>query len=197
MHIDIDLLLTWGGIIKKHKKNEILFSEGYKAKDYFQLIEGEIKMFNTNMEGKEFIQGVFFEGESFGEPPLFIEEPYPSTAITVKDSTIIKISRDRYFKILEEYPSLQMDFLKNFARRIYNKSTTTRDIINSTPEQRITSFLAFQKRSICTGNEKVMIPYTRQEIANFIGLRVETVIRTLAKMHSEKKVEIINRKLYY
>ncbi len=197
MHIEIDLLLTWGGLIKKYKKNELLFVEGNKAKDYFQVISGEVKLFNTSIEGKEYIQGVFFDNESFGEPPLFIDEPYPSTAITVKDSTIIKISKDRYFKILAEYPGLQMDFLINFARRIYNKSTTTRDIVNCTPEQRITSFLTFQKGSISNNNERVLIPFTRQEIANFIGLRVETVIRTLAKMHLEKKVEIINRKLYF
>jgi len=41
------------------------------------------------------------------------------------------------------------------------------------------------------------IPYTRQEIANFTGLRVETVIRYLTKMKVGKIVEINNRKLIY
>ena len=38
---------------------------------------------------------------------------------------------------------------------------------------------------------------TRQEIADFTGLRVETVIRTLKRMEQENKIEIRNRKLYY
>lgn len=195
--MDIDLLLTWGGIIKKYKKNEFLFIEGNKAKDYFQVITGEVKLFNAGFDGKEFIQGIFFDNDSFGEPPLFIDEPYPATAKTVKDTTIIKISKDRYFKILKEYPGLQSEFLAIFARRIYNKSIIARDIISSSPEQRITNFLISQKKHITNNGEKVLIPFTRQEIANFIGLRVETVIRTIAKMHLEKKVEIINRKLYF
>lgn len=35
------------------------------------------------------------------------------------------------------------------------------------------------------------------EIANFTGLRVETVIRTFAKMKSTNKIEIINHKIYF
>jgi CRP-like cAMP-binding protein len=46
-------------------------------------------------------------------------------------------------------------------------------------------------------NEKELIPFTRQEIANFTGLRVETVIRALSKMSKCKKVDIINHKIYY
>jgi CRP-like cAMP-binding protein len=46
-------------------------------------------------------------------------------------------------------------------------------------------------------DEKIHIAFTRQEIANFTGLRVETVIRTLKKMEEENKVTIDHRKLYY
>ncbi len=46
-------------------------------------------------------------------------------------------------------------------------------------------------------NEKNFVNHTRQEIANLTGLRVETVIRTLKKMETEKLVCIINRKLYF
>ena len=45
--------------------------------------------------------------------------------------------------------------------------------------------------------KKELVEFTRQEIANFTGLRVETVIRELSKMSKTNKVEIINHKLYY
>ena len=47
------------------------------------------------------------------------------------------------------------------------------------------------------GGAPELVPFTRQEIANFTGLRVETVIRALGKMHVEKKIEIKNHKIYY
>ena len=41
-------------------------------------------------------------------------------------------------------------------------------------------------------SKKELVPFTRQEIANFTGLRVETVIRAFSKMKEEKKIDIIN-----
>lgn len=79
------------------------------------------------------------------------------------------------------------------ARRIHNKATTSKDIINQKPEFRIQAFLDSCKKS----SQKEMIAFTRQEIANFTGLRVETVIRTLGKMKQKKVVEIVNHKIYY
>lgn len=44
---------------------------------------------------------------------------------------------------------------------------------------------------------KSKFPIICQEIANYTGLRVETVIRTLAKMKTQKTVQIVERKLIY
>lgn len=196
MQIDLDLLFTWGAISKKYKKNEVIFNEDDIAHFYYQIIDGNVRMFNSNDEGKEFTQGVFCKGDGFGEPPLFIDEVYPSTAITIQDCTIIKLSKDKFLKILDEYPSIQKSLLNIFARKIHSKANTSKEIINQKPEFRIIAFLNhFKKKSEC--RERVLIPYTRQEIANFTGLRVETVIRVFSKMNLCEKVEIINHKIYY
>lgn len=197
MQIDIDLLYSWGAVAKKYKKNEVVFDENELAYFYYQILDGGVRMYNSNEEGKEFTQGLFCQGEAFGEPPLFIDETYPSTAITIQDSTILKLSKDRFLKILDEYPYIQKYFLLLFAQKIHAKANTSKEIINQKPEFRIVAFLnSFKKKS---GNlkDKLLIPYTRQEIANFTGLRVETVIRVLTKMNDCKKVEIINHKIYY
>ena len=97
--------------------------------------------------------------------------------------------------MLEEYPSIQKNLLKLMARRIHSKATSSKDIINQKPEFRIISFLNSHKNSDC--NTKELVIFTRQEIANFTGLRVETVIRALTKMSKINKVEIINHKIYY
>jgi CRP/FNR family transcriptional regulator len=197
MQIDIDLLFSWGAVAKKYKKNEIIFDEDEVAHFYYQIIEGSVRMFNSNDEGKEFTQGLFCKGNSFGEPPLFIDQPYPSKAITIQDSIIIKLSKDKFLKILDEYPSIQKSFLLLLANKIHSKSNTSKEIINQKPEFRIVAFLNTHKKKSECSNEKVLIPYTRQEIANFTGLRVETVIRVLCKMNTCDKLEIVNHKIYY
>ncbi|HQE33299.1 MAG TPA: Crp/Fnr family transcriptional regulator [Flavobacterium alvei] len=197
MQIDLDLLYSWGAVAKKYKKNEVIFEEGEAAHFYFQIMEGSVRMFNSNEEGKEFTQGLFCDGDGFGEPPLFINETYPANAITIQDSTIIKLSKDKFLKILDEYPNIQKDFLILFAQKIHTKSKTSKDIINQKPEFRITSFLNSYKRKSGNSTERLLIPFTRQEIANYTGLRVETVIRVFSKMNEAKKVEIIHHKIYY
>ncbi|WP_310560518.1 Crp/Fnr family transcriptional regulator [Flavobacterium sp.] len=197
MQIDLDLLYSWGAVAKKYKKNEIIFDEDETANFYYQILEGSVRLYNSNDEGKEFTQGIFCNGDGFGEPPLFINDTYPSKAITILDSTILKLSKDKFLKILDEYPSIQKYFLILFAQKIHSKSKTSKEIINQKPEFRIIAFLnSFKKKSGCT-NDKILIPYTRQEIANYTGLRVETVIRVFAKMHEAKKVDIIHHKIYY
>jgi CRP-like cAMP-binding protein len=43
-------------------------------------------------EGRIFTQGVFGENESFGEPPLFLSEPYPACAIAESETVILQLS---------------------------------------------------------------------------------------------------------
>lgn len=197
MQIDTDILITWGAVAKKFRKGDVIFHEGDHPRFYYQILDGTVKMFNTNLDGKEFTQSEFKTGRSFGEPPLFIDENYPSTAVACQDSVILKLPKEKFLEILDEYPVFQKKMITLFAKRIYSKSTTAREIINNTPETRIMGFLNDYKKKHNSENEKIEIPYTRQEIANYIGLRVETVIRTLAKMKTKNVVQIIERKLIY
>ena len=198
MQIDLDLLYSWGAVAKKYKKNEIVFEEDEVAYFYYQILDGSVRMFNSNDEGKEFTQGIFCKGDGFGEPPLFINEVYPSKAITTQDSTILKLSKDKFLKILDEYPSIQKYFLILLAHKIHCKSKTSKEIINQKPEFRIIAFLnSFKKKVGNNTTDRILIPYTRQEIANHTGLRVETVIRVFTKMKDCNKVEIISHKIYY
>ena len=197
MHIDTNLLITWGAVSRKYRKNEFIFYEGDQCRFYHQIEEGKVKMCCYNDEGKVYIQGMFLKDESFGEPPLFLNEIYPACAVAETDCTILKLSKESLFKILNEYTELQMLFITNFAKRIYDKASANKNIISIHPDQRITGFLKkYKKENQLTGS-KVLIPYTRQQIADFLGLRVETVIRTLKKMEENQKVEIRKRKLYF
>ncbi len=197
MQIDTNILIAWGGIAKKYHKNETIFSEDDHALFYYQILEGQVKMINRYNDGREFIQGVFYGDSGFGESPLFIDETYPASAIAQKDSVVIKLSKSSFFKMLEDYPKIKSDLLTVLSRRIYNKSITARELNHNSPEGRILAFLHSLKRKDRCPDKKLLVHHTRQEIADFTGLRVETVIRTLKKMETGKQVEIINHKLYH
>lgn len=190
-----DTFISYGAVQKHYKKNEILFNENDKALFFYMILEGRIRMFNRNEEGKEFIQGYFSSGQSFGEPPLLINEQYPTTASCIKDSIVLKLAKNQFSLLLNENPQLQMIFLKILSERIVGKAKSSKDIINQNTKQKIISFFSDQKDSQI--KERILIPYTRQEIANFTGLRVETVIRICSKLKKENCIDIIDHKIYF
>ena len=82
------------------------------------------------------------------------------------------------------------------CRRIYKKASSAQVWVCHTPEEKITQFLRNAK-GYPECDEKSQVPYTRQQIADFTGLRVETVIRTLLRMNKQGKVKIIDHKIYF
>lgn len=190
-----DIFVSYGAVQKQYKKNEVIFNENDKALFFYMILEGSIRMFNRNEDGKEFIQGYFTSGQSFGEPPLFINEQYPTTASCIKDTIVLKLSKNTFFLLLNENPQLQMIFLEILSKRIVGKAKSSKDIINQNTKQKIISFLNDQKDIKI--KERILIPYTRQEIANFTGLRVETVIRICTKLKKENCIDIIDHKIYF
>ena len=53
MHIDTDLLYTWGAIAKKVPKHTVIFFENDPPLSYYQILEGTVKMSYTNEDGKD------------------------------------------------------------------------------------------------------------------------------------------------
>lgn len=197
MNIDSNFLIGKGAVLKKYKNGNIIFFENDEANYYYQVISGKVKMVNLNEDGKEYIQGLFAAGCSFGEPPMLIKKPYPCTAISIGESTVLKLRRDMFLNILKESPETCQQFLIILAKRIYGKSKSAGNIINHSPEDKILGFLRNEKAKLSLSKEKILFPFTRQEIANSTGLRVETVIRTIVKMKEANKLEIINRKIHF
>ena len=55
-------------------------------------------MCNYNDDGREFIQGIFYNDQGFGEPPLFIDQLYPANAVAVEDTEIIYLPKNNFIK---------------------------------------------------------------------------------------------------
>jgi CRP-like cAMP-binding protein len=67
------------------------------------------------------------------------------------------------------------------------------------PEHRLTTILNYFKSKIADDgdNHPVLIPFTRQQLADMTGLRVETVIRTIKKMEHSGKLELEEHKIKF
>ena len=97
--MDHSILLDYGAVIRKHSKGDLIIREGTKARFFFTVYTGEIKMYNTGDDGQEFIQGIFKEGESFGEPPLMLESEYPASAKALTDCEVLVIEKTKLLRL--------------------------------------------------------------------------------------------------
>ncbi|MFB3389427.1 Crp/Fnr family transcriptional regulator [Flavobacterium sp. LAR06] len=193
-----ELLEKYGALKKSFDKNEIIFEEGNLPTHYYQVIFGEVKMSNYNDDGREFIQGIFYKEQSFGEPPLFLNQNYPANAIAVDDSEILLLSKSNFLKLLEENPSISLKIIENLAQRLYYKSVMAAEMSTQEPEHRVLKLIDhgiayFNFKKDANG---YLINFTRQQIGDLTGLRVETVIRTIKALEKKGLLKIINRKVY-
>jgi CRP-like cAMP-binding protein len=195
--IPIETLLAWGAAYKKMGPDEIIFREGSDCHFYHQLVSGSVRWVNINDDGGEFIQNMVQEGESFGEFPLFDDMPYAATAITNKDTVIIRLHKSSFLEMLKLHPDIQMQFLKLFSERLRFKFLLTNEISSYGPVHRISSLFNYfkdSKKNICTKCN--MVKLTRQQIGDMTGLRVETVIRSIRQMEDKGELVIDHGKVY-
>lgn len=196
--IDTELLLAFDAHLKTYEKNELIFSENETARYYYQIIDGMVKMNNFNDDGKEFIQGVFYKGQSFGEPPLFVEIKYPANAMTLSKCKVLILPKEKLFKLLLEHPEVHLEITKNLAKRLHYKAIIASEISSQEPEHRVVRFMDYLKHDVAKveGQFNFEIGYTRQQIADILGLRVETVIRAIKNLEAKNEVQIIKRKVF-
>ncbi|TCN60584.1 Crp/Fnr family transcriptional regulator [Flavobacterium circumlabens] len=196
--ITADLLEKYGASKKFYEKTATVFEEGKLPTHYYQIVSGEIKMNNYNDDGREFIQGIFYKEQSFGEPPLFLNQKYPASAVAVEESQILCLLRSNFMKLLEENPAISIKIIENLAQRLYYKSVMAAEISTHEPEHRVLklidhgiSYFNFKKDA-----NGFLINFTRQQIGDLTGLRVETVIRAIKALEKKGELKIINRKVY-
>ena len=195
--IDIDTLLAWGAAFKKVATNEIIFQEGRESQFYYQLVSGSVRWVNINDDGKEFLQIIIDPGESFGELPLFDDEPFAATAIANENSVIIRLHRSIFHELIKGSPEIHLAFSKQLTQRLRFKFFILKEMANHNPEHSISTLLSYFKqtqKNICPKCNRINL--TRLLIADMTGLRVETVIRTIKSLQTKGRLVIDKGKVY-
>src|SRR6516164_8042328 len=104
-----------------YAEGRIIFSQGDPADAVFYLQKGNVKVAVTSEHGKEAILGILGEGEFFGEFCLIAEPVRLTTATTLADSTVTRISKKEMVRVLHSQPTfaeLFMTYLLSRERRI-------------------------------------------------------------------------------
>ncbi len=196
--ISDQLLIDYGAKKIALHKGEILFKVQETARNFYQIIEGEIKMNNFNDDGKEFMQGIFKSGKSFGEPPLFSDRPYPANAEAVSDSHLWSLKKEQFFKLLFDNPRIHFELTTTLAKRLHYKAMMASEISSQDPEHRLIQLIDYFKTHVhkIAFDDVYKVELSRQQMADLTGLRVETVIRSIKSLEKKGLLKIKSRKVY-
>jgi CRP-like cAMP-binding protein len=192
-----NIALQYGASVLSLKKDDILFHEGDTANFFYQVEEGTLKMVTYSLDGKEFIQGLFYQGDSFGEPPLFCDFPYPGSATAIIDSKVLRIPRDRFLDLLKDHFDIHIKLNRILCERLKYKNMILSEISFYDPEHRINSLLSYLKSKAPVSDQPFQVPLTRQQLADMSGMRVETVIRTIKRMEETGKLLLQDHKIFF
>ena len=169
------------------------FWEGDAASSVFQIAEGCLRLYRILPDGRRAIMGFVFAGETLG---LSCQGSHRYTAEAVTPVRLRRISRARLRAMGEGAEQLQSLLL---AKIFEEMSAAQQHIIvlgHLGAEERVAHFLvsaacrtgADQKRPVT-----IDLPMTRQDIADYLGLTIETVCRALSKLKREGLIAVEER----
>ncbi len=194
--IDSEVLLQYGAIIKPVSPNEVIITEEQDAWHYFQLLNGSARAININENGREYLQYLVYPGDAFGEIALLDNGKYAVSIIANEPSTILKLPREQFTKMVSADPSLYLQLITLLCERLRFKYFLSKEISNHNPESSIKNLITYFKGSnkICEKCSRLNL--TRQQIADMLGMRVETVIRSVRNLHNSGFLEIRKGKVF-
>lgn len=173
-----------------YKNGEYVFYEG-DPPDWFCIVkEGNIKAIKQAEDGKEIIMHMFKAGDTFGEVAVFDRRPYPASALTVGQTTVIKFHHTHCFEILETMPDVATKFLLTMGRKQREFVKRIEAALTSRVEKRIANTLLKLASMIDTERGKsINLHLTRKDIASMVGTTIETTIRVMSRFQKEGIIE--------
>lgn len=179
------------------KKGTTLLHEGKPSKGVYILRKGKVKIFQTNKEGKEQIPYIYTKGEYFGYRPLINNTPTPVSAATLEDCVLSFIPKKVFMEVLGQSNVLSYKLLENLSHEFtvwINKLTVFGQ--QSVKERLALSLLILsEKYRIKDSKEHVEINLSREDLANYVGTAVETVVRMLQHFKEQKVIITRGRKI--
>ncbi|MBK4731215.1 Crp/Fnr family transcriptional regulator [Oxynema sp. CENA135] len=174
---------------KMYRKGEILFWEGDRGIGFFVLIRGRVKVFKQSAEGKEQILGIFATGEHFAEVPAFDGQAFPASSATLEQTHVLFFPRVAFFQLMQDRPTLAMNLLSVFARKLRRFSRAIESLSLKEVPQRLAAYLLYLNES--SGDRTTMeLDITKGQLAAFLGTIPETLSRVFARLVAEGAIAI-------
>jgi CRP-like cAMP-binding protein len=150
--------------------NDSIFTQGEPADSLHFILRGRVKLAVASPDGKEAIVATLSAGEFFGEGCLAGQPTRMATAISVGDSSLVKVEALIMARMLHEEPGLAEMFITHLLSRIIRYEADLVDQMFNSSEQRLARILLllshFGKES---KSEPVVRGISQEHLAQMVG----------------------------
>ena len=117
---------------EKYPPHTVIFWMDEPGNKLYVIEKGEVRISYTNKEGKELTLGVQGEGTFFGELSLLDGGPHTATVHTIKETTVLTISRATFYSYLDKHPQFSRTLLAVLVDRLRTSTVNFRQHVTGT-----------------------------------------------------------------
>ncbi|MCW8831974.1 MAG: helix-turn-helix domain-containing protein [Colwellia sp.] len=180
------------------KNSYILFHQATPLTDIYAVSSGTFKLCQKTDDGEENIIGLRFPGELIGEDALYLKS-YNYTAIAIGDSSVCKVSVEQMTSCGKLVPEIQQNLIELLSRQSFVRQRNFQAYIGKkSADSLLAAFLLniIERNADYTGSDNsIELPISRNDVANFLGLRRETLSRVFSKFQKEQLIQVTGKKI--
>ena len=179
------------------KKKEIIFFENDPMTDIYLIKNGIIKIYKSLQDGRQQILRLCGLGDILGLDAIFSGQ-YFSMAQAVTECVLCKIPRDSFLSFINQKQKLTLKLLQTTSRELAFSQNQIFNLGTRTAKERIADFLIYVYNSQCSCDvnpRKINLSLSRQEISEMLGIKQETVVRSLTKLKEANYIKIKGREI--
>ncbi len=162
------------------KKGEILYHAGDTSNTMHIINRGQIKVYRLSEMGKEQVVRILNPGDFTKELALFKETIHETYAEAMFDTEICLINGVELQNILLKYPTISLEILTEFSRRLDAAEKQTTRLATEKVEARIALYLAEFLDSEGKDGKTINLPMSKKDLASYLGTTPETLSRRLS-----------------
>lgn len=166
----------------KFERNQTIYSEGERALFSYRVVSGAVRLCKIFSDGRRQISDFCLTGDFFG---FASPDDYTLTAEAVNDTILVRYSSGQIDCHGQTSPDLRDQLMALLYRGLSDARNHLFMLGRQTVKERVSSFLLMMlERQDCAGRngDRLDLPMGRQDMADYLGLTIETVCRALSEL---------------
>lgn len=173
--------------VRNHAAEDHIFFEGDKRTHLFVVETGWVKLYRTLIDGQRQVVGFCNGGSVIG---LEGDDEHSSGCQAITAVRLRAIPLSRIGEVCAQHPELASYFLRQMGRQLGSAQAQLTSVGAQSAEQKLATFLLSISDYGSEAAEDFELPMRRGDMAEFLGLRLETVSRQMSSFQKHKWIRM-------